>query len=468
MRRAAPLVAAVMLLTSACSGGDTTATTSPPTTSTDAPAATTTTDATTTPVDETPVDETPVEELTTRDLYDSVSPSLAFIETELSTGSGVLLDSGWIVTSAHVIWPFDEVRVVFPDGTAFDRVPVVRADVYEDLAVVGPVATEAPGLTLDPSVDYGVGDTVFLVGYPGEIEAFPTPAITQGVISRIRQWEGADLTFLQTDALIAGGQSGGALVARNGALLGVSGLGGFTESNFALVAAAEDLDERVAALIAGETPGRFDIHPIAGTDPSTEQEVNLASFWHEAILVATEPAGTELSIDVDESHILDLTDAVGYSLSPSEELTSSIAATTDHAEPHYVFVAATQPGPSTTTVRSSHPLAIWSDPDDDQVVEPGDTVLAVLDVSGEFDVFRIALRAGQPITVTVDGLLDAVVWIDRIGNPDEALAFDDDSGGGLYGTNAQVEFTPDQDGEYLIVVSDVLLEPGVGYTLTIE
>ncbi len=408
-----------------------------------------------------------VAELSTRDLYDRVSPSLAFIETPVSTGSGVLLDSGWIVTNAHVVWPSSEVRVVFPDGTEL-TVPVVRSDVYEDLAVVGPVDVTAPGLRLDPTADYGVGDTVFLVGYPGEVEDFPTPAITQGVVSRIREWDAAGLTFLQTDALIAGGQSGGALISQSGALLGVSGLGGFTEANFALVAAAEDLEQRVESLIAGTTPDRFDAPPVTGGDGATEHTVDLASFWHEAIFVAEEPAGTTITIDVGEDHVVDLTDSLGFSLGESEEWESSIEATTDYDEPHFVYVAATGPGPSTVTVRSSHPLALWADPDDDRTVRPGDEVHAVLDVSGEIDVFRIDLSAGETIVVHVDGLLDALLWIDRIGNPDEALAFDDDSGGGLYGTNAEVVFTADESGEYLILVSDVLLEPGVGYVLTIE
>ena len=84
--------------------------------------------------------------------------------------------------------------------------------------------------------------------------------------------------------------------------------------------------------------------------------------------VADEPAGTALSIEVDQTHVVDLTDAVGYSLSTSEQPTNSIAVVTDYAEPHYVFVAATEAGPSTVRVNSSHPLARWNDPDDDQVV----------------------------------------------------------------------------------------------------
>lgn len=460
MRVVRSVVAGVVTLVvlAACGSSEPAPTAATPTPTVAPTSTTTTTTAPTTTAD-----------LTTRDLYDTVSPSLAFIETAVSTGSGVLLEDGWIVTNAHVVWPFDEVRVVFPDGDEHARVPVVRADVYEDLAVLGPVSTRAPGLTLDPAADYAVGDTVFLVGYPGEVEQFPTPAITQGVISRIRNWDATDMTFLQTDALIAGGQSGGALVSERGELLGVSGLGGFTESNFALVAAAQDLQSRLEALIAGDTPGRFDIHAVEGIGAATEHIVELASFWHEAIFVAEEPAGTEIEISLDsEDHIVDLTDAIGFSLSESEELTSSIRATTEYTEPHFVYVAATTAGPSTVEVTSSVPLGRWTDPDDDRTVAPGDMVRAVLDISGELDVYRIELAAGDTITAAVDGLLDAVIWIDRPGNPGDSLAFDDDSGGGLYGTNARVRFTAEAEGEYLIIVSDALFEPGIGYVLTVE
>ncbi len=200
--------------------------------------------------------------LTARELFDTLSPSLAFITTDLGVGSGVLLEGGWIVTNAHVVWPFDEVRVVFPDGTEITDAPVVRVDVYRDLAVVGPVSVEAPALVLTAEAEYGVGDSVYLIGYPGEVEDFPTPAITQGVISRIREWEPAGITFIQTDALIAGGQSGGALVSATGEVLGVSGLGGFSESNFALVAASEDLGGIVDDLLRRSDTGPVRRHAV--------------------------------------------------------------------------------------------------------------------------------------------------------------------------------------------------------------
>ena len=49
----------------------------------------------------------------------AISPSVAFIETPAFTGSGILIEGGYVVTNAHVTWPYASVRVVFPDGTEF-------------------------------------------------------------------------------------------------------------------------------------------------------------------------------------------------------------------------------------------------------------------------------------------------------------------------------------------------------------
>lgn len=406
--------------------------------------------------------------LTTRQLFDTVSPSLAFITTDLGVGSGVLIDGGWVVTNAHVVWPFDDVRVVFPDGTEVASAPVVRADVYRDLAIVGPVNVDATPLELATDAEYGAGDTVYLIGYPGEVEEFPAPAITQGVISRVREWRPADITFIQTDALIAGGQSGGALVSATGEMLGVSGLGGFSEGNFALVAAAEDLGGVLDDLLAGETPDRFDIAPFVVAGGSTEHEVSLPSYWHDAIFVLREPVGTTVSIQVEgENHGVVVTDSLGYGVTTEEEAATSVEFVVEWDEPHFVFVTSVIPGPTTTTVTSSHPLVRWTDPDDDAVLGPGDTIEGVIDVSGEYDVYRLPLLEGETVRLTVDGLFDPTIYIDQVGT-EEPLGYDFDGGGGLFGTNAQLTYTALAAGEYLVVVTDELLEPGGGYLLTVE
>ena len=94
---------------------------------------------------------------------------MAFIETTAATGSGVLIRDGYIITNYHVVWPYDSVRVVFPDGTELEGVPIVGLDPMADLALLGPVDLSAQPLPLkDAENDTAIGSKLFLIGYPAE------------------------------------------------------------------------------------------------------------------------------------------------------------------------------------------------------------------------------------------------------------------------------------------------------------
>ena len=170
------------------------------------------------------------------EIYDQISPSIVYVDTPNGTGSGILLQDGFILTNAHVVSLHSDVRVWAADGNHL-AVPVYARDWIRDLALVGPLSTNLPGLNFNTK-EMKSGDEVFLIGFPGESESQPVAAITSGIVSRTRSNRCLDLDFLQTDALIAGGQSGGALVDQFGDLVGISGLGAFTEANFALVLSA--------------------------------------------------------------------------------------------------------------------------------------------------------------------------------------------------------------------------------------
>ena len=64
-------------------------------------------------------------------------------------------------------------------------------------------------------------------------------------------------------------------------------------------------------------------------------------------------------------------------------------------------------------------------------------------------------------------LMDPQIIIDLEGNEGEVLAYDDSSGGGLFGTDAEVTFRADTDATYFLVVVDEFYGPG-GYVMTIE
>ena len=96
---------------------------------------------------------------------------------------------------------------------------------------MGPVSVSAELLTLANGEAMSPGSSVFLVGYPAATDLFPQVSITEGTVSRFREWDLAGLTLLQTDAAIAGGQSGGALVNTEGEVVGIS-TWGFSEAGF--------------------------------------------------------------------------------------------------------------------------------------------------------------------------------------------------------------------------------------------
>ena len=64
----------------------------------------------------------------------------------------MLIEGGYVVTNAHVVWPFDEVRVVFPNGADFTAAPVKSIDVLGDLAVIGPIDFCDPGKLQTPDL----------------------------------------------------------------------------------------------------------------------------------------------------------------------------------------------------------------------------------------------------------------------------------------------------------------------------
>ncbi len=188
--------------------------------------------------------------LTSAQIFSKVSPAIAYIQTDEASGSGVLIEGRYLVTNHHVVFPFDSARVVFPSGAEYDAVPVRGWNREADLAVLGPINISVEPLPLINGESTPIGADMYLIGYPAEFESFPQPTIAKGILSRLRQNGTGGITYFQTDATIAGGQSGGALVSDTGAVVGISG-SSIAEGKFALVASSADLLPRIRQLIAG-------------------------------------------------------------------------------------------------------------------------------------------------------------------------------------------------------------------------
>jgi serine protease Do len=139
-----------------------------------------------------------------------------------SLGSGFVIDpTGYIVTNNHVIEGADEITAIFTDGSKLKVVQVVGRDVKTDLALlkVEPVKP-LTSVSFGDSVKMRVGDWVMAIGNPFGLGG----TVTVGVISATRRDINSGLydEFLQTDAAINRGNSGGPLFNMAGQVIGVN------------------------------------------------------------------------------------------------------------------------------------------------------------------------------------------------------------------------------------------------------
>ncbi|MDF1596035.1 MAG: serine protease [Acidimicrobiia bacterium] len=411
--------------------------------------------------------------LSPQEVFETVSPALAYIETDLGSGSGVLFDEWHLVTNAHVVWPYDDVRVVFPDGTELLDADVTHIDEIADLAIVD-VSRAAPRLpepvTLGDPDGLAVGGELYLIGYPGEVEEYPQPTLTRGILSRVRTIDALGLEFLQTDAVIAGGQSGGALVDDNGTVIGISGLG---SEGFALAASAADVRERLADMLAGRDTDGIADRSFPGGPGELSYTGPIEHYFVEKTWVVDMLAGEELQVEAtsDGDVYVALTAFDGFLEGEADEGetgTESLTVVAPFDGPYFLTLDSFAPVPIDVTLTSNLPLRPLSDPDDETVVVPGQTVVGYADYPGDIDTYRIDLSAGDRITVTVSAvLMDPEIIIDLEGNEADFLGRDDSSGGGLFGTDARLSFRADTDATYFLVVVDEFYGPG-GYVMTIE
>jgi serine peptidase DegS len=149
------------------------------------------------------------------------SPPRYLPRIQNTLGSGVIVDeAGHIVTNYHVIANADSVLVALADGRAA-QAQVVGRDPETDLAVLKIGLTPLPVATFGRSDRLRVGDVVLAIGCPVGL----SQTVTHGIVSATgRQHVGVAMLedFIQTDAPINSGNSGGALVDTNGALIGIN------------------------------------------------------------------------------------------------------------------------------------------------------------------------------------------------------------------------------------------------------
>lgn len=156
-------------------------------------------------------------------------------------GSGVIISpDGYIVTNNHVVQEATDITVTLNDKRVF-KANLVGTDPSTDLAILKIDANDLTWLTYGNSDEVKIGEWVLAVGNPFNL----TSTVTAGIVSakarniNILGSQGAIESFIQTDAAVNVGNSGGALVNTRGELVGInaaiaSGTGNYVGYSFAI------------------------------------------------------------------------------------------------------------------------------------------------------------------------------------------------------------------------------------------
>jgi S1-C subfamily serine protease len=144
------------------------------------------------------------------------------IQQQQGQGSGFITRSdGVLLTNAHVVEGASEVTVTLPDGRSFTG-KVLGSDPLTDVAVVKVVASKLPVAPLGDSAKVRPGEWAIAIGNPLGLDN----TVTAGIISAIQRTnavgEGQRVPYIQTDAAVNPGNSGGPLINDRGQVIGIN------------------------------------------------------------------------------------------------------------------------------------------------------------------------------------------------------------------------------------------------------
>jgi len=157
-----------------------------------------------------------------------LEPSIVRIVVDLgggnyAGGSGVIItNDGWVLTNHHVLDGFYSIEVTTMNGSVYDGEDMFWYSLSRDAALFKIVSnkTDFPVATLGSSSDVTVGEGVVAIGHPLGFDMPGQVTVTTGIVSAVRTIDGDE--FIQTDAAVNHGNSGGPLVNLNGEVIGIN------------------------------------------------------------------------------------------------------------------------------------------------------------------------------------------------------------------------------------------------------
>lgn len=162
-----------------------------------------------------------------QDPFGFYEPQRYRMPDQMGAGSGVIISQdGYIITNNHVVQGADQVQVTFNDRNT-QIAKVVGTDPATDIAVLKISGDNLPYMELGNSDNVKLGQWVLAVGYPLNLEATVTAGIVSAKgrsigLNEARAKSGAVESYIQTDAAVNPGNSGGALVNVQGQLVGIN------------------------------------------------------------------------------------------------------------------------------------------------------------------------------------------------------------------------------------------------------
>lgn len=154
-----------------------------------------------------------------QDAVARVLPAVFRVATEQSFGSGVVLDaSGLALTNAHVVGTARQAEARFADGRTLPA-RVERVDERRDLALLR-LRGQVEAAVLGDSDLLRLGEPVLAIGYPLSTTLRGGPSVTRGLFSAHRVLNGVE--WIQTDAALNPGNSGGPLITLKGEVIGIT------------------------------------------------------------------------------------------------------------------------------------------------------------------------------------------------------------------------------------------------------
>lgn len=185
--------------------------------------------------------------------------SVVVVYTDVSVGSGFSVKENMIITNAHVVKDYKSVTVKLYDGTTV-RGTVQKTDTEKDLALIEVDRKMVP-LEIS-SDDLKIGQEVYAIGAPKDM----TYTMTKGIISALDR-KLRNNTYVQIDASVNEGNSGGPLVDENGRAVGVITLKASNAEGIGFAIKAKDVN----AFIANEAAANPNDSPESGSSEKLKE-----------------------------------------------------------------------------------------------------------------------------------------------------------------------------------------------------